>query len=165
MANLSLPALETPTVSTMEPEFEFTDEQWNLIADLFLETPVGPKGGRPCVASRPCVEGILWTLRTGAPWKHLPKHFPSPATCWRRLKMWTENGIWEKAWARLLRRLDRQGRIDHEESFADGTFASAKKGVKMLARPSEARERSSWFSPMAVGFHSQSIRLAPVLAK
>ena len=165
MAKRSPVALEASTESAMEPELELTDEQWNLIADLFVECPVGPKGGRPRVASRPCVEGILWILRTGAPWKHLPKHFPSPATCWRRLKAWTEAGIWEKAWARLLRRLDRQGRVAHQESFADGTFSSAKKGVKRSARPSGARERRLWFSPMAVVFPSESIRLALALTK
>lgn len=165
MANQSLSMVEPPAASAMEPEVEFTDEQWRLIADLFLETPVGPKGGRPRVASRPCVEGILWILRTGAPWKHLPKHFPSPATCWRRLKTWTETGIWEKAWARLVRRLDRQGRIAHAESFADGTFSSAKKGVKRSARPNAAREQRSWSSPMAVVFHSPSIRRAPAPMK
>lgn len=165
MANRSRRAVETPAGSTTEPEFELTDEQWNLIADLFVEPPVGPKGGRPRVASRPCVEGILWILRTGAPWKHLPKHFPSPATCWRRLKMWTEAGIWEKAWARLLRRLDRQGRVAHEESFADGTFSSAKRGVKRSVRPSGVRARRSWFLPTVVVFRSRWIRPAQVLTK
>ena len=165
MANQSSLALETPVVSATEPEFELTDEQWNLIAELFIESPERPKGGRPRVASRPCVEGILWILRTGAPWRHLPRHFPSPATCWRRLKAWTEAGIWEKAWARLLRRLDRQGRVAHEESFADGTFSSAKKGVKRWARPSAARERRSWFSPTAMVFRWESTRPAPLLMK
>ena len=165
MANRSRRVVETPAGSTTEPELELTDEQWNLIADLFVEPPVGPKGGRPRVASRPCVEGILWILRTGAPWKHLPRHFPSPATCWRRLKMWTEAGIWEKAWARLLRRLDRQNRVGHEESFADGTFSSAKRGVKRSARPSGARARRSWFLPTAVVFRSRWIRPARVLTK
>lgn len=165
MANRSRGAVESPAGSTTEPERELTDEQWNLIADLFPDFPVGPKGGRPRVASRPCAEGILWILRTGAPWKRLPKQFPSPATCWRRLKAWTEAGIWEKAWARLLRRLDRQGHIMHEESFADGTFSSAKKGAKRLARPSGARGPRSWFSPTAVVFRSGWIPPVPALTK
>ena len=129
MADRSRWAVESLTGSTMEPSFELTDEQWLLIADLFPDGAVGPKGGRPPVPSRPCVEGILWILRTGARWKDLPKSFPSPATCWRRLKLWTEAGIWEKAWGRLLRKLDRQGSVNREESIADGMFSSAKKGV------------------------------------
>jgi len=160
MANRSRRAVELPTGSTMEPEFELTDEQWNLIADLFPESPVGPKGGRPVVASRPCVEGVLWILRSGARWKDLPKCFPSSTTCWRRHKRWTEEGIWAKAWARLTRLLDRQGRVNHDEAMADGTFSPAKKGVKRSARRSGAREPRSWFSSMLRG--SRSALIQPV---
>lgn len=115
--------------STTEPEYELTDEQWNLIADLFPELPRSPRGGRPAAGSRACFEGICWVLRRGARWKDLPAHFPSPSTCWRRLRDWSERGAWEQAWSRLLRKLDRVGRVQTEEAIADGTFSSAKKGV------------------------------------
>lgn len=115
--------------STTELDTQLTDEQWKLISNLFPTPAPSPKGGRPPAPTRDCVEGILWILRTGARWKDLPKCFPSATTCWRRLKQWTEAGIWVKAWARLLRKLDRQGRIDWNESMADGTFSSAKKGA------------------------------------
>ena len=165
MTDRSRRAVESPTGSTTEPEFELTDEQWQLISDLFPEPPVGPQGGRPVTPSRPCVEGILWILRSGARWKDLPKRFPSASTCWRRHWQWTESGVWEKAWARLVRLLDRQGRVNHEESFADGTFASAKKGVKRLARRSAAKEPRSWFSPTRKVSRWASTRPAPALTK
>jgi len=98
MSDRSRQAVESPAGSTMEPEFELTDEQWNLISDLFPEAPPRPKGGRPPAPVRHCVEGILWILRSGARWKDLPKCFPSDTTCWRRHKEWTEAGIWEQAW-------------------------------------------------------------------
>jgi len=120
---------DTNAGSRMEPNLQLTDEQWLLIADLFPHEPPDRKGGRPRVAPRLCVEGILWVLRTGARWKDLPKSFPSYVTCWRRLAEWTDQGVWEKAWRRLVRKLDRQGHVDWDESFADGTFASAKKGA------------------------------------
>lgn len=123
-------AVETPAGSKMEPDVELTDEQWNLIADLFPEPPPRPQGGRPPAPVRRCVEGIVWMLRSGARWKDLPARFPSDTTCWRRHKEWTEAGLWEQAWARLVRKLDQRGRIKHVESFADGTFASAKKGAQ-----------------------------------
>jgi transposase len=100
-----------------------------LIANLFPQAAPSPKGGRPPAPTRDCAEGVLWVLRSGARWKDLPKCFPSPSTCWRRFRDWTEAGIWKQAWARLLRKLDCRGRIDWSESMADGTFASAKKGA------------------------------------
>lgn len=129
MANRSCVTLETSAGSKTDPEYALTDEQWNLISDLFPVKTVGSKGGRPAWSPRDCVEGIVWILRTGARWRDLPAHFPSHPTCWRRLKAWTEAGIWEKAWGRLLRKLDRNGEIDREEAMADGTFSSAKKGA------------------------------------
>ena len=120
---------ESNVGSRMEPEFELTDEQWGLISDLFDDPPPSPLGGRPRASSRDCFEAIAWVLRTGARWRDLPSHFPSYPTCWRRLNQWTDEGLFKKAWARLVNKLDRQGKIDREESMADGTFSSAKKGA------------------------------------
>ena len=44
---------------------ELTDEQRYLIRDLFVEEETD---GRPRISPRPCLEGILWMLRSGARW-------------------------------------------------------------------------------------------------
>jgi len=121
------------TGSRMVPKSELTDEQWFLIADLFAELPMSSAGGRPRVAARPCLEGILWVLRTGARWKDLPIQYPSPATCWRRLQEWTESGVLQAAWERLLQRRSDLRRLRLDEAIADGTFAAAKKGARTSA--------------------------------
>ena len=151
--------------SRTEPELQLTDEQWLLIADLFPDEPPSEQGGRPRCSARECFEGILWVLRTGARWKDLPAHFPSPPTCWRRLKAWTEAGLWRTAWALLLRKLDRRGRIQWEEAIADGTFSSAKKGVNASAKPSAARGPRPWSSAMATAFLSAQKSPAPARTK
>lgn len=120
---------ETNAGSRTDPQPQLTDKQWQLIADLFVEPDPNPEGGRPRVPPRCCVEGILWVLRTGARWRDLPQSFPSYPTCWRRFVEWTADGVWELAWRRLTQMLDRRGQINFRESFADATFASAKKGV------------------------------------
>ena len=118
---------------------ELTDEQWHLIQDLFVEEGTG---GRPRIAPRPCLEGILWVLRSGARWKDLPIYFPSYTTCWRRLAEWMDNGVFEEAWRRVLHKLDRKGRVDWSVAMADATFIPAKKGANALARRNEARAAS-----------------------
>lgn len=147
------------------PPTELTDEQWSLIADLFPEQPPGRQGGRPRVNARQCFDGIVWVLRSGARWKDLPGSFPSYPTCWRRFVEWTAAGVWENAWHRLVRLLDERSEIDWEESFADGTFASAKKGVIWSARPNVAREPRSWSSPTVEDCPWPSTSPAPVLLK
>ena len=125
--------------SKTEPRFTLTDEQWSLIADLLPEPEASSEGGRPPAPSRACFEGICWVLQTGARWKDLPRSFPSGSTCWRRLRDWTNSGAWERAWSRLLRRLDCEGALDTSEGMADGTFCSAKKGA--LGGQDQARQR------------------------
>src|SRR5438128_11010623 len=64
-----------------------TDEQWELVEPM-LPPPKRRRDnrGRPWASNRACFEGILWILQTGAAWRFLPDEFPSPSTCWRRLK-------------------------------------------------------------------------------
>ena len=116
-----------------------TDEQWERIAPLFPEHPPSPKGGRPRVSDRECLEGILWVVRTGARWQDIPVDLPSRSTCWRRLVEWAGEGIVEEIHAFLIQELDDLGQLDFEELFADATFIRAKKGVTTSAKPRLAR--------------------------
>ena len=142
------------TGSRKEPLCQLNDEQWQLISDLFPQPTSSPKGGRPMANTRACIEGILWVLVSGARWKDLPKHFPSPSTCWRRHAAWTRAGIWQRAWSRLLHLLQQRGELQLQEQMADGTFSSAKKGADAWAKPSVGKEPKSWFWP--TGTVSQS---------
>ena len=125
---------------------ELTDEQWAKIAPLIPEPEPSPNGGPWPVANRPCFEGILWVLRSGARWKDLPKgRFPSASTCWRRLREWERLGIWLKVWRAFLAELNEKQQLKWSESFLDGSFAPAKKGARESAKPSGARGRSGWY--------------------
>ena len=46
--------------------FELSNEQWVVIVDHFPEYVPSEKGGSSPVPPRPCLEGIIWILRTGA---------------------------------------------------------------------------------------------------
>jgi len=123
-----------------------TDERWAVIEGLFPEPKRRKdKRGRPWASNRACFEGILWILQTGAAWRFLPSEFPSPSTCWRRLKQWEDQGLWLHAWRALLGVLDEEGLLQWDEAFLDGSFAAAKKGAMPSAKPSGARARSGWY--------------------
>ena len=59
-----------------------------------------------------CLEGILRVLQTGVAWRFLPDKYHLPATCWRRLKQWEEQGVWLDAWRALLGSLDGEGLLN-----------------------------------------------------
>ena len=123
-----------------------SDDQWLLVEPLLPKRKRRPdKRGRPPAPNRACLEGILWILQTGAAWRFLPGEFPSPATCWRRLKEWEDQGVWLQAWRTLLGALDQVGLLRWDEAFLDGSFAPAKKGALPSAKPSGARAQSGWY--------------------
>ena len=141
------------------------EEQWAKIAPLLPAPKPRVRGGRPPVANRPCFEGLLWVLRSGARWKDLPKEYPSYSTCRRRLLEWEEAGVWLAAWRALLGQLDEQQRLDWEECFADGSFSAAKKGGSVLEKPNAERVQSGWWWSMAKEFLWQPISTRPRRAK
>ena len=124
---------------------DVTDEQWAVVGSL-LEPPVRREDGRgrPWRDPRDVFDGVLWILRTGAPWKDLPDRYPPPATVHRRFQAWVRDGTLEHALAALATDLQERGGIDVSECFVDGTFVGAKKGADAWERPSGARVRSSW---------------------
>ena len=119
-----------------------TDKQWEKIKPYLPELK---SRGRQWASNRACLEGILWILRTGARWQDLPERYPSPSTCWRRLKLWTDQGLWLKIWRVFLTELNRQKRLDWSEAFLDGTFSPAKKGANASEKPSAARAQNLWY--------------------
>lgn len=95
-----------------------TDEQWDLIGDLF---PARKRTGRPPRDRRMVMDGILWILRTGAPWRDLPDDFGPWATVWDLFNTWNGDGTL----LAILDRLRGQVKIDDELWCVDGTVVRA----------------------------------------
>ena len=66
---------------------DLTDPQWELIEPLFAWPKRRLDGkGRPPRDARAVLNGVLWVLRTGAPWHDLPDRYPPYQTCHRRFQ-------------------------------------------------------------------------------
>ena len=136
---------------------DLTDEQWEVLEPLLPNPPLREDGrGRPWRDPRDVLNGILWILRTGAPWKDLPERYPPYQTCHRRFQKWIEEGVLSAILEALAEDLKERGEIDLSECYIDGTFVVAKKGGSVLERPSGARVRRSWRFQTALLFLSPS---------
>ena len=134
---------------------ELTDAQWTVLAPLLPKPRIRRDGrGRPWRDPRDVLNGILWVMRTGAPWKDLPARYPSYQTCHRRFQYWVESGTMERVLRALARDLEARGQLDLSECFIDGTFAGAKKGAPLSGKPSGGRGPRSWQLQTALVFLS-----------
>lgn len=148
---------------------DLTDEQWEAIRGAFpgeeSELP-GPKGGRPWRDPRDVVNGVLWVLRTGAPWADLPRRYPPPSTCHRRFQTWSKNGVLHNMLCRLAKDLHERGKVDLTEAYVDGSHSGAKRGALLLESLDAARRPRSWRFQTALVFLSPSgLRVVSEMSK
>ncbi len=133
---------------------DLTDAQWAILRPL-LEPKRRPDGrGRPWRDARAVLNGILWILRTGAPWHDLPNRYPPYQTCHRRFQRWQRDGTLTRLLHRLAEDLRDRGKIDLSETFIDASFSSAKKGALLSARLAAEKAVKSWRSQTAMVFLS-----------
>ena len=124
---------------------DLTDEPWEVLKPIMPGPPRRADGrGRPWRDPRAVLNGILWILRTGAPWKDLPPRYPSYQTCHRRFQHWVRSGVFERILQALATDLQERGVLDRSECFIDGTFVVAKQGGSGWERPRGATVRRSW---------------------
>jgi putative transposase len=76
-----------------------TDEQWELVADLF--DPPGRRGAPAQIPRRAMVEAILFLARTGCQWRYLPERYGAWTAVWAQWRRWRANGVWAAAMTRL----------------------------------------------------------------
>ena len=86
---------------------ELTEEQWNRLGPLL--PPQKPETGRPAKEHRTIINGILWILGTGAPWRDLPEYYGPWSTVACRFYRWRKAGIWAKVLAKLEQDADGVG--------------------------------------------------------
>lgn len=79
--------------------------------------------------------GILYVLRTGAAWRDVPAQTVgcSGVTAWRRLRDWTEAGVWPRLHTALLAELRSADLLDLDDCAVDGSHVRALKGGIMSA--------------------------------
>ena len=104
-----------------------SDEFWEQIEPLLPPEPPRPKGGRPRIADRQVLTGILFVLKTGIPWEDLPQEMGcgSGMTCWRRLQEWQQAGVWDRMHRLFLNRLQEADRIDWSRAVVDSASVRA----------------------------------------
>ncbi len=89
---------------------DLTDEQWRIVDGILPRDRVRADGrGRPWSDRRKVLNGVLWVLRTGAPWQDLPPRYGPYQTVHRRFQNWVRAGLWNECcwlWPSTCKRLE-----------------------------------------------------------
>ena len=102
------------------------------------------------------LNGILWILSTGAPWKDFPKRYGAYQTVHRRFQNWVRSKVLEQVLLAVAQDLKERGGLDLSATFVDGSFAPAKKGGCVWERLNAQRAPRSWPLQTAMAFLSPS---------
>lgn len=74
---------------------DLSEAEWCVLRGL-LPIDVANRGrGRPPEENRSIINGILWRLRCGTPWRDVPPKYGNWYTIYRRFRRWSEAGVWE----------------------------------------------------------------------
>ena len=98
--------------------YEVTDDEWAVLRDLF---PRRRRVGRPPRDPRQVLNGVMWILRSGAPWRDVPRRYGPWETVYRRFREWQAHGVLDRMLERLQLKLDERGYIDWDLWCIDGT--------------------------------------------
>ena len=131
------------------------EELWKEIEPLLPVPRLMPDGGRPPFSNRSCLIGIIFVLKTGIPWRFLPRELGcgSGVTCWRRLRDWTQVGVWPKVHAKLVKILGQRGQLDRSRGVIDSASVRAVFGGHTpdpIPRTEPKKAASGTSSPIAM---------------
>lgn len=118
-------------VKPLETIWLVSDELWVMIEPILLEDappPPAEKGGRKRTDWRQAFNGIIFRMRTGCQWNHLPTQFGDDSSVHRWFQRWCENGVMEKIWAVLVGACDELGGVGWEWQSVDGAMGKARFG-------------------------------------
>ena len=129
---------------------DLQDEEWKLVEPILEENRKSRAGRKPMHAKRELLNAMLYVLRTGCSWRHLPHDFPPWQSVYTQFLRWCRSGIFEE----LNRRLVMQARLrcgrnaEPTGSIADSqSVKTTEKGaskVLMAARKSKVENVICW---------------------
>lgn len=117
---------------------EVTDAAWAVLVPLL---PGNGRRGKQWRDHRQVVNGILWRLRTGAPWRDLPERYGPWRTCYDRFVRWRRDGTWERLLAHVQTKSAAVGEVIWEVSVDSTHIRAHQDAAGARKRPSRADEK------------------------
>ena len=132
------PKKQRPALPTV---WHVPDDLWELVRPVLAEREPPARTGRKRADPRPILDAIIFRLRSGCQWNHLPRELPDDSTVHRTFQRWVRLGVLKAIWATVLGACDELAGVDWEWQAADAALGKARFGGTTSAptRPTGAR--------------------------
>ncbi|AFE05811.1 transposase, is4-like protein [Corallococcus coralloides DSM 2259] len=128
----------------LETLWEVPNELWERIEPLLLEAFPPAWTGRSRADWRKCFNGIIYQLRTGCQWNHLPRRFGSDRTVHRWFTKWVHAGVFLRIWSALVEECDELGEVHWRWQAVDGCLGKARMGGDLVGEnPTDRAKRGT----------------------
>ena len=111
---------------TLETTWEIPDEAWKRLNAMLLKRYPPRPTGRKRIDWRKAINGIIFHMRTGCQWNHLPKIFGDDSSVHRWFQRWVVDGVFEELWAVLLVECWELGGVEWEWQSADASLGKSR---------------------------------------
>lgn len=113
---------EFPTI------WRVSDVMWEIIEPIILELDPPNAIGRTRIDARAAFDAIIYVMRTGCQWNHLPQEYPDDSSVHRTMQRWIEKDVFVHLWASLVLLCELLDAVDWEWQAADAALGKARSG-------------------------------------
>jgi len=122
-------------VKPLDTIWECPDDLWDHVIVPILDSLDPPRHtGRKRIDLRQALNGIIYQLRSGCQWNHLPRDFGDDASIHRTFQRWIAKGVLAEIWAVLVGHCEGLGDVDYTWQSADGFMGKARFGGTKSAK-------------------------------
>lgn len=138
------------------------DQLWDhFVLPTLTELDPEPRTGRPRIDQRKALDGVIFQMRSGCQWNHLPREFGDDASIHRTFQRWIARGVFQRIWGKLVEACDDLEAVQWDWQSADAALGKARFGgivsgktPRIAANP--ARRKASWSTPKAARWRRSS---------
>jgi transposase len=117
----------------LPPIWTASDDLWAIVEPVLAELDPPKPCGRKRIDQRATFDAILFRLRTGCQWNHLPQEYPDDSSVHRTFQRWVERGVFDRLWGVIQAACEDLGGCAWEWQAADTALGKARKGGITLA--------------------------------
>jgi putative transposase len=122
----------------LETIWRVPDDLWQKLKPIFDEYDPANFIGRKRIDTRAALDAIIFRLRSGCQWNHLPNEFPDDSSVHRTFQRWEQNGVLDRIWAVLIKECEELGGVDWQWQSVDTAMAKARfPGDKIGPNPTD----------------------------